>query len=45
MDWLYSDQGLTYVSWGQAGKDYNVTGSGLQTLHRDQTTCPSHSAR
>jgi hypothetical protein len=34
MDWLYSDAGLTYASWGEEGKDYNVTGNGLQTLHK-----------
>ncbi len=37
MDWLYSGEGLTYMNWGEQGKDYNVTGDGLQTLHRGET--------
>jgi putative aldouronate transport system substrate-binding protein len=36
MDWLYSDEGLTYMNWGVKGTDYNVTGDGLQTLHRTE---------
>jgi putative aldouronate transport system substrate-binding protein len=40
MEWLYTDDGLTYANWGEAGKDFNVTGSGLQTLHKDETGLP-----
>ena len=40
MDWLYGGEGQTYVNWGKAGKDYNVTGGGLQTLHKDADGFP-----
>jgi hypothetical protein len=40
MDWLYTDDALTYAAWGQKGTDYNVTGSGYQTLHRGTNNLP-----
>jgi putative aldouronate transport system substrate-binding protein len=40
MDWLFSPDGLTYASWGEKSKDYNVTGSGLQTLHKNEKNLP-----
>ena len=40
MDWMLTDGGLTYTGWGLEGTDYNVTGDGLQTLHRDDNGLP-----
>lgn len=40
LEWLYTDDGLTYVNWGRQEKDYRVTGSGLQTLHKNENGLP-----
>lgn len=40
MDWMMSKEGLTWAGWGEKGKDYNVTGDGLQTLHKDANGLP-----
>ena len=40
MDWMMGEEGQTYLNWGVAGVDYNVTGDGLQTLHKDENGLP-----
>lgn len=40
LDWMMSEEGLTYLNWGEKGVDYNVTGDGLQTLHKDGNGLP-----
>ncbi len=40
MDWMMGEDGQTYLNWGEAGVDYNVTGDGLQTLHKDENGLP-----